>query len=81
MVMLVKEKTVTTRKRHHCCWCDEWIDTGLRIYTQTCTDEDQIYTVYFHPECLAVAKEVPLDETEEGWMPGDYTRGGTEYQG
>jgi len=80
-VTMFRDKIVNTIKPHPCCWCNEAIDTGSNVRYRTYPWDEGITSEWWHPECWAAMKQVPYDELEEGFLPGDYNRGGTEYTG
>ncbi len=66
-----------TRKSYRCVWCGERIDAG-----QPCdvliglTEDNEIASVRYHPECYAALRTLPRDEWES-WEWGDFLRGCT----
>jgi hypothetical protein len=66
-----------TRKSFRCVWCGERIDTG-----QPCdalvglTEDNEIASVRYHPECYAALSTLPRDEWDL-WEWGDFLRGCT----
>jgi len=77
----LKNKIVKTRKLHSCTWCGEAIDVGSLVKHRVNVDEEGLWSEYWHDECWAAMLKVPYDELEDGFTPGNYPRGGTEYQG
>jgi hypothetical protein len=78
-IVILQDKVVTVRKVHLCAWCDERIEMGETVPYRSYVWEDGIASEWLHPECREAMRRVPYDELEEGYYPGDYTRGGTEY--
>jgi len=78
---MLQDKMVTTRKVHPCVWCNETIQSGAQVRHRAYPWEDYIVSEWWHPECWGAMAQVPYDELEEGFFPGDYARGGTEYRG
>ena len=81
MVVVFRDNVVKTRVAHLCTWCGEAIDVGENVPYRAYVWEDGIASEWFHPECRAAMRRVPPEEMEEGYIPGDYVRGGTEYLG
>ena len=52
MPEFIRDKTVTTRKVHKCHGCLEEIPKGTSVYSQTCVEDDRIYTLYMCDSCL-----------------------------
>lgn len=66
------------RKGYNCEWCAERITKGEKHAYRSFIWEGDFSTGRMHFECRAAMYEVPNDELEEGWNPGDYPRGKSE---
>lgn len=78
---ILQDKTVTTRKRHHCAWCDEFIEIGETVPYRSYIWDESVASEWMHPECREAMRRVHYDQLEEGFYPGEHARGGTEYRG
>lgn len=76
-----RDKVVKIRKAHPCAWCGERIEVGANVPYRAYVWEDGIASEWFHPECCAAMRRVSPEDMEEGYVPGDYVRGSTEYRG
>lgn len=78
MVTSLKDKEVTTRKRHRCEWCGELIESGERAQYRVYIFEG-FTTGYMHLECREAMDDYPdKRDLADGWMEGDFKRGSTE---
>ena len=80
-MIILQDRAVTVRVTHPCSWCSECIEIGEKVPYRTYVWEDRIASEWMHPECREAMRRVPYQEIEEGYYPGDYARGGTEYRG
>jgi hypothetical protein len=75
----IKNKEVTTRKLHQCCWCGERIKLGDKAQSRTYNMDGDLVSDYMHPECNVASIQVVSDEgCFIEWQPGDFKRGSTE---
>lgn len=73
------DKEVRVRKRHKCCWCNEWIEVGHMARYRAYKWFGDFKSDYMHTECEEASGEVAAEEGEcFEWMPGDFPRGGTK---
>jgi len=72
----LKDKEVTVKKRHRCCWCNEWIEVNdkarYRVYVFDGFQQD-----YLHPECYEALGESSKEIDEDGFTQGMFERGKT----
>ncbi len=80
MTTILKDREVKIRKAHGCTWCDEIIEKGETVPYRCYTHEDGIASEWWHPECMEAMKKVPAADIADGYIPGDYHRGSTEYK-
>ena len=80
MTTFLRDKEVTTRKRHVCCWCGEWIGRGYRARSRVYNVYNEgLVTDYMHPECYDASDDAAAYEGSWiEWETGDYRRGSTE---
>ena len=79
-ISLREPHQVTTRKPHRCGWCDELIPRGTAgIWAQSYIFEDGPQSDWMHPECFNAMGDLDREDLSDGWMPGDFLRGSTEY--
>ena len=79
-VELSAPRQVTTRKPHRCGWCNERIPAGTsEIWSRSYIWEDGPQSDWMHPECYEAMMSLDPGELQEGWMPGDFERGQTEW--
>lgn len=72
-------KEVTCRKSHSCGWCAERVDVGERARYREYLFDGQWVHDHMHMECYNAMMDTPMIELQDGWMPGDYLRGLTEW--
>ncbi len=71
------DRIVLTIRDHPCCWCSEVVDKGSRVRFRKYTWEGSVAQEWWHNECWAAMHHADIGDIEEGWVPGDHTRGGT----
>lgn len=74
-----KNKVVVCRKDHQCSWCGEMILTGEEAQNRRYIWEAQFVLSWEHPECYEAMTTLGWRDAQDGWMPGDYKRGSTEW--
>ena len=75
----LKNKEVICAKMHVCGWCGEWIDIGEKAQYRVYKWEGDFVDGHEHPECYQAMLTLDYRDAQEGWMPGDYKRGSTEW--
>lgn len=72
----LQNKEVICRKRHRCCWCNEWIEikdkARYRVYIF-----DEFQSDYMHPECYDAMYESRHEINDDGFEMGMFERGKT----
>jgi hypothetical protein len=74
-------KEVRCRKQHLCSWCGNVILKGEQAQYRSGIFQGDFGAGYEHPECYEAMMSIPSKDFphDEGWMPGDYLRGSTEW--
>lgn len=70
----IGNKTVTCRKPHVCCWCNESIKVGEKAQAREYKWEGEFTYDWMHPECYDAMLE-DGDATSYGWGFGNNERG------
>ena len=78
-IELHTDKKVIVRKQHQCCWCGEIIEKGDAAYYRKYKSDGDFRSDHMHPECYVALGDLDNFYAEEGWCPGDYPRGGIEF--
>jgi flavoprotein len=72
MPEFIRDGIVKTRKPHKCHGCLEVIPKGTKVYSQTCVEDDRIYTIYMCDACLEYCgnctKCLDYGEAYEGYV-------------
>lgn len=64
-----------TRKNHSCGWCAKRIEAGSPAEYSAGVFEGDFWAHHVHPECAAARDSMTREQLNEGWSPGDFTRG------
>jgi hypothetical protein len=73
-------RQVTTLNPHGCAWCNERIPAGTPgIWSRSYVWEGAARSDWMHPECYDAMGTLDMSEFPDGWMPGDWPRGGTDW--
>ncbi len=78
IVFLSEVRVKKTRKDHQCFGCCEVIPAGSEVNVQNLSDSGQAYSLYLHPACAEIIREIESsdydDEIPEGavnaWLDG-----------
>lgn len=66
---------VKARKRHHCDWCNELIETGEVYQLDSGVFDCEMQRTRMHLECYSAMSSRPRNQVESGFSPGSYERG------
>jgi hypothetical protein len=75
----LKLKEVKVRKTHYCEWCAEKLEIGQSAKYRAYVFDNEFHSGYMHPECHDAMQEADEAIQDEGWMPGDFSRGSSFY--
>lgn len=76
----IRNKEVKTRAGHFCEWCGNFIPKGSYVRHRVYKFNGDFNTGWLHDDCYRAMEEVG-HEYPDGWIPGDFSRGSTEYIG
>lgn len=71
--VIFTDKTVKTRKAHHCNWCGELIKAGESVPFIKGIFEGNMFSAWMHEECQHACNR--SDVSEEGYVPFENQRG------
>ena len=66
-----------TRIERPCCWCGETIPKGSSAQRWAGHHHGDFWAGYMHPECDAAYRRTGIDDIEDGWTEGEFSRGMT----
>ena len=76
----LRSKTVKCRKTHQCSWCGESIEKDEEAESRDYVWDGELRSDHQHMECAAAMRCASKDAIPaDGWMPGDFLRGSTEW--
>lgn len=78
---VITSKQVRCRQFHRCDWCGDAIAPGnaAQYRTIVVSGERVLQSRWMHLECFdAMTDYEPQSDLDNGWMPGDFSRGSTE---
>jgi len=67
-----------TRKPHSCGWCAKRIEAGSATEYSAGMFDGDFFANHIHPECAAARDSIHWRDLQDGWCPGDYSRGRTD---
>ena len=72
MPIVLRSKSLKTRRAHKCHGCQRAISVGERVEAQTCVFEGRAYTLYTCTECERLFAMLPHDyfDPDEGVPQG-----------
>lgn len=76
---LTDSHEVKCRKSHECAWCGKFIEKGSKAISRSYIWESGPQTDWMHHECNDAMHTAPRDVLNDGWLPGDFVRGSTEW--
>lgn len=79
MYAQLQSKTVRPRKKRECEWCGELIEKGQECHYRSYIFEDGPQSGWSHHECREAMLKADQGDLSEGWAPGDFKRGSTEF--
>lgn len=74
-IHIIRDREVTARKAHACCWCAGGILPGETAQARTYTMHGDLISDYMHVECYEAMFEAADGDSCFEWMSGDYERG------
>lgn len=77
-VELQSREVKSTRKAHRCEWCWQVIPIGSVAYYRAYYFDGDFASGHMHPECRDAMDRSDPRDLGDGWMPGDFPRGGDE---
>lgn len=69
-----------TRRERICDWCGEAISIGSTAWKAAGCVDGEFWKSHLHPECIEANQrltQTERDELQDGWEPGEFTRGMT----
>lgn len=79
MYVELQSREVRPRKVRVCGWCAERIERGELCHYRSYIFEDGPQSDWTHLGCWEAIQDAEKEILQEGWMPGDFKRGSTEY--
>ena len=75
-------ETIKSAKNPHICsWCNERIEAGESYKRWRWFDCGDASTVKMHPECNDALNGMEPGDVNDGWYPGEFSRGCGCYSG
>ena len=67
-----------SQRPHRCEWCDDLIPMGTAMVRRTYKWDGDFNCAHMHPECYRALQHLDWKDYEDGFEPGQFSRGRTD---